>query len=378
MLDESHYVKNPQAQRTKAALELARRLPDERAAAGADRHADPEPARGAGGPAARAGPAQGLRQRRPAGAPVPQRGRRRPPALEPARALLRAPHQGAGAAPAAGQDPGHGAGAAVERERLPPGRGRRDRVAAVAADGPEDHGRQGGRRRPRRAAGAPEQPPPAGRRRQAAQRAGVDRGLPGVGRAAGGVRRARGHPEGGDRALPEGRAHPGRRLRGQAPGGGRRLPGPRRPAADRVLDEGRVTGHHADARVQRGVPGAGLDPGPPRPGRGPAAPDRPGQRGDRLVPAGARHHRRDDVRAAPAQARPDRRRDRRPGARRREDHRGGGARAARQALPAPARRCAHERPRGHGRAAVPGPGPAFGAADAGAFAASAWRRCCSC
>jgi SNF2 family DNA or RNA helicase len=29
VLDESHYVKNPQAQRTKAALELARRLPDE-------------------------------------------------------------------------------------------------------------------------------------------------------------------------------------------------------------------------------------------------------------------------------------------------------------------------------------------------------------
>ena len=149
-----------------------------RAAPGADRHADPEPARGAGGPAARAGPAQGLRQRRPAGAPVPQRRQRRPPALEPARALLRAPHQGAGAAPAAGQDPGHGAHPAVERERLPPGRVRRDRLAAVAAHGPEDHGREGGRRRPRRAAGAPEQPAPAGRGRQAAQRAGLDRGLP--------------------------------------------------------------------------------------------------------------------------------------------------------------------------------------------------------
>ena len=43
VLDESHYVKNPRARRTKAALELAGRLPDGRAAAGAHRHADPEP-----------------------------------------------------------------------------------------------------------------------------------------------------------------------------------------------------------------------------------------------------------------------------------------------------------------------------------------------
>ena len=49
-----------------------------------------------------------------------------------------------------------------------------------------------------------------------------------------------------------------------------------RPAADRLLAEGRLAGHHAHARVERRVPRARLDARPPRPGRGPAPPDRPG------------------------------------------------------------------------------------------------------
>ena len=85
--------------------------------------------------------------------------------------------------------------------------------------------------------------------------------------------------------------------------GRRRLPARGRPAADRLLAEGGVAGHHAHARLERRLPGARLDAGPARPGRGPPAPDRPGQRRHRLVPAGAGHDRRDDGRAAPAQAR---------------------------------------------------------------------------
>ena len=113
MLDESHYVKNPRARRTKAALELARAAAHGRSPPRPHRHADPEPPRGARGPAAGARPPRRVRQRRAAHPPLPRRGERRPPALEPARALLRAPHEEAGAAPAARQAPGHGAGAAA-------------------------------------------------------------------------------------------------------------------------------------------------------------------------------------------------------------------------------------------------------------------------
>ena len=71
------------------------------------------------------------------------------------------------------------------------------------------------------------------------------------------------------------------------PGGRRRVPERGRAPADRLLDASGLAGHHAHARLQRGVRRAGLDTRPPRPGRGPAAPDRPGQRRDRVVPAGA-------------------------------------------------------------------------------------------
>ena len=73
-----------------------------------------------------------------------------------------------------------------------------------------------------------------------------------------------------------------------APARGRRLPARGRPAADRLLDEGGLAGDDAHARLERRLPRAGLDAGPPRPGRGPPAPDRPGERGDGLVPARAR------------------------------------------------------------------------------------------
>ena len=101
ILDESHYVKNARAARTKAALELAAAAPRGRAPARAHRHADPEPRRGARLAAARARPAEGLRQRRAAHAPLPRGGQRRPPPLEPARPLLRAADEGAGAPAAA-------------------------------------------------------------------------------------------------------------------------------------------------------------------------------------------------------------------------------------------------------------------------------------
>ncbi len=63
------------------------------------------------------------------------------------------------------------------------------------------------------------------------------------------------------------------------------LPGPRRPAADRLLDARRRPGHHADPRVQRRLPRARVEPGDARPGRGPPPPDRPARRRHRLVPA---------------------------------------------------------------------------------------------
>ena len=117
-----------------------------------------------------------------------------------------------------------------------------------------------------------------------------------------------------------------------------RVPERGRAAADRVLAEGGVAGHHAHARVERGVPRARLDARAARPGRGPAAPDRPGQRRDRLVPARAGHDRRDDGRAAPAQAQPDRRGHRRPGPRRGAPRGRRRARAEGPAVPAPPRR----------------------------------------
>ena len=169
-------------------------------------------------------------------------------------------------------------------------------------------------------------------------RAELDRGLRGLRRAAGGVRRARGDPARGDGALPRRGAHPGRRLHGQAPAGGGRLPARGRPAADRVLDEGGVAGNHPDPGVERGLPGARLDPGPARPGRGPPAPHRPGQRRDGVLPAGPGHDRRDHGRGPPAQARADQRGDGRPGAGRGAPRGRRGAGAARQAGAAFARR----------------------------------------
>ena len=85
-----------------------------------------------------------------------------------------------------------------------------------------------------------------------------------------------------------------------------------RAAADRLRHPRRRPGDHAHPRVQRLLPGARMDAGDARPGRGPLPPDRPARRRHRLVPARRRHDRRDDEPPDPAQARHDRGGDRRP------------------------------------------------------------------
>ena len=170
VLDESHYVKNPRARRTKVAVALSQQLPAGRAAPGADGHADPQPPRRADLAAARARPARRVRQRGAAPAPLPQRGEQRPPALEPARPLLRPADQAAGAPAAALQAPGDRPGPALERARVPARRAGRDRLAADAAARPA-HARREDRRGPaRRAARAAEQPAPARRATESCRR----------------------------------------------------------------------------------------------------------------------------------------------------------------------------------------------------------------
>ena len=149
VVDEAHLVKNPQAKRTQAVRRLAGAVADDGlrlALTGTPvlNHAEELIAQlrvigrledfGSGARFARqfAGPAD-----------------RGAPALAPAAALLRAAAEVRGAAPAAGQAPGRRAGRARQRARVPPGRARRDRVAARAAAGPLRARR---RRSPRRCA----------------------------------------------------------------------------------------------------------------------------------------------------------------------------------------------------------------------------------
>ena len=173
---------------------------------------------------------------------------------------------------------------------------------------------------------------------QAPGRARLDRGLPRLRRAARGLRRARGDPARGARALPGRRPHP---RRATPPATARRPWTPSRsedgPQLIVCSMKAASQGHHAHPRLERGVPRARLDARPPRPGGGPPPPDRPGGGGDGVLPAGARHDRRDDGRAAPAQAQPDQRRHRRPGARRGAPR---GRRRARAARPARCGTCA--------------------------------------
>ena len=213
ILDESHYVKNARAARTKAALELADRLPEDALRLGLT-----------GTPILNRAEelvsqlrVLGRLRDFGSGARLTRRFRgrrqRRPPALEPARALLRAAHEEAGPSAAPRQEPGHRAGAALERARVPARGAGRDRLASDAAARPSLDRREGGRRAARRAARAAQPPASARRARQAAHRARVDRGLPRVRRAARGVRRAHRHAEGRDGALPEGGPHPRERTR---------------------------------------------------------------------------------------------------------------------------------------------------------------------
>ena len=62
-------------------------------------------------------------------------------------------------------------------------------------------------------------------------------------------------------------AHPRRRFEHRSPGRGRRLPGRGgRPPADRLLAQGGLAGHHPHARLERRLHGARLDAGTARPG----------------------------------------------------------------------------------------------------------------
>ncbi len=113
-------------------------------------------------------------------------------------------------------------------------------------------------------------------------------------------------------------------------------------AATRVGGQG-IT---LDARDQRGVPGSRVDAGDARPGRGPPAPHRPARGRHRLVPARGRVDRRDDGRADRAQAGHRRRGHRRPARRLRGAGAVGRAVAARghAAAAAADRRLAADRP----------------------------------
>ena len=63
-------------------------------------------------------------------------------------------------------------------------------------------------------------------------------------------------------ASPTPRTSSARDSTPQPPARRRRLPARGRPAADRLLDEGGVAGHHAHARLERRLPGARLDARP--------------------------------------------------------------------------------------------------------------------
>ena len=263
VLDESHYVKNPRRAAHEGCARAGRAAAGRRAAARAHRHADPEPPRRARLAAARARAAGRVRQRRAAVAPLPRGGQRRPAALEPARALLRAAHQGAGAAAAAGQAPRHRAGAALQRAGVPARRAGRDRAGCRAL--PLDL-----RTLDAKVAAAlrAEQLVRLNNLRQLAAHGKLPTALAWIGDflASGeplvvfaehiAIQRAvlerfpdAAHILGADSTH-------NRQTRG------RRLPARGRPAADRLLDEGGVAGHHAHARLERRLPRARLDARP--------------------------------------------------------------------------------------------------------------------
>ena len=246
-------------------------------------------------------------------APVPRRAERGAAALASAPSLLRAPAEVRRAAPAARQAPGRRA-----RSRSPT----RPSTAWPSSDviewlrsQPLDLSELNARiaaDAAGRAPGSARYAPAPRRARQARGGARVDRGLPGLRRAARRVRAPRRGPAGGAARASPTRCTCSARDSLRAPRGrDRGLPGPRRPVADRRRDAGRGPGHHAHARVQRRLPRARVDARDARPGRGSLPPDRPARRRHRLVPARRRHDRRDDGAADPEQARDRRRRHRR-------------------------------------------------------------------
>ena len=229
-----------------------------RAAARAHRHAGDEPRRGADRPAAHHRPARGLRLGRALRPPLPGHRRGGADPLAPAAQLLRPPREGRRAAPAARQAPGRGAGRARQRARVPARRGGRDRLAARAAARPARARPQGRRGAARRAARAAQRAAPARLARQGRRRAGVDRGLPRLRRAARRLRRPPRDAGPARRALPR-RAAPARpRLDQRARGGRPGVPG-RRVAAARLRDARRRPGHHAHPRLERRLPRPRVD-----------------------------------------------------------------------------------------------------------------------
>ncbi len=210
VVDESHYCKNPQAKRTQAVRRLAGGRGPRRPAPGAERDAGAQPRRGADRAAAHHRAHGGVRLRRELRPPVPRHGLRGAAALAHAPRLLRAPAQGRGPPPASGQAPGGHPGGAQQRVRVPAGRARRDRLAALPAAGSLRAQRQDRRHAAGAAPGAARHPAAPGRPRQAGGGAGMDRGLPRLRGAAGGVRPSRRGPARRAGPLPR-RAAPPRR-----------------------------------------------------------------------------------------------------------------------------------------------------------------------
>ena len=152
VVDESHYCKNPQAKRTQAVRRLAAAVAPgglRLALSGTPvlNHAEELIAQlRIIGRMEDFGSGAQLRR------PVPRHGLRGAAALAHAPRLLRAPAQVRGAPAAAGQAPGGRPGGAHQRGRVPAGRARRHRVAALPAAGPVRAQRQDRRHAARRSA----------------------------------------------------------------------------------------------------------------------------------------------------------------------------------------------------------------------------------